>query len=385
MTSNEGTERDPVDMVDWGLAVATARRLAKPGPEVSIEQAREVVSDLRRFATDAEEHVRGFTGLDGSSATAPVVVVDRGGWAQANSDGMRELISPLTEKLRTQRSGLALLEQVGPKVTGIETGALLAFLSTKVLGQFDPFWSDGDGSAGRLLLVAPNVVQVERELDVPTADFRMWVCLHEETHRVQFTATPWLRDHIRGEVKAFIDATDVDASMMISRLREVARSLVRGAQTDAEAQSLLDLVQSPAQKAVVERVTAVMSLLEGHADVVMDGVGPEVVPSVETIRAKFGRRRTGARGLDRTVRRLLGLDAKMRQYRDGAKFVRGVIDRVGMEGFNRIWESPAMLPSLNEIGDPVAWVRRVDRTPPAGGTRSADGTPPVDGTPPAGG
>jgi coenzyme F420 biosynthesis associated uncharacterized protein len=365
MTSNSGRSTNSTpgdrsgDMVDWELAVATARRLAKPGPAISVDAAREVVSDLRAFAADSEAHVRDFTGLDGTSASAPVVVVDRGGWAQANSDGMRELITPLTAKLRSQRSGPAFLDQVGPKVTGLETGALLAFLSAKVLGQFDPFWSDDGGSVGRLLLVAPNVVHVERELDVNPRDFRLWVCLHEETHRVQFTAVPWLRDHIRAQVEAFVDATDMDVSVMFSRMREVARSLVRGSGSDAEAGSLLDLVQSPDQKAVIERMTAVMSLLEGHADVVMDGVGPDVVPSVDKIRAKFQRRRTGARGLERTVRRLLGLDAKMRQYRDGAKFVRGVIDDVGMAGFNRVWESPEMLPTLDEIADPVTWVRRV--------------------------
>jgi coenzyme F420 biosynthesis associated uncharacterized protein len=122
---------------------------------------------------------------------------------------------------------------------------------------------------------------------------------------------------------------------------------------------VLDLVQSPEQKAIIDRVTAVMSLLEGHADVVMDGVGPEVVPTVATIREKFQRRRAGANSLDKTLRRLLGIEAKMRQYRDGAKFVDGVVDKVGMTGFNRVWESAETLPTLDEITDPIAWVRRV--------------------------
>jgi coenzyme F420 biosynthesis associated uncharacterized protein len=355
------------DMVDWGLAVATARRLSRPGPEITLPEARQVVADLRRFAAEAEAPVREFTGLDGSGQSAPVVVVDRGGWAQANADGMRELITPLTEKLRRSRPGNGgLIDQVGPKVTGLETGALLAFLSGKVLGQFDPFWTDGAGTVGRLLLVAPNVVHVERELRVDPQDFRTWVCLHEETHRVQFTAVPWLRDHLRAQITAFVDATEMDTSVLLARLREVARSLVRGAvsgpQDEDGARSLLDLVQSPAQRVVIDRVTAVMSLLEGHAEIVMDGVGPEVVPSVETIRKKFQRRRTSARGLDRTARRLLGLDAKLRQYRDGAKFVRNVTDKVGMAGFNRVWESAETLPALEEITDPVAWVRRVHGT-----------------------
>jgi coenzyme F420 biosynthesis associated uncharacterized protein len=353
----------PTEMVDWGLAVATARRLTRPGPEVTISEAREVVADLRRFAEESEAPVREYTGLDGSGHAAPVVVVDRGGWAQANADGMRELITPLADKLRGNRSS-GLLDQVGPKVTGLETGALLAFLSGKVLGQFDPFWSDGAGVAGRLLLVAPNVVHVERELQVDPRDFRMWVCLHEETHRVQFTAVPWMRDHLREQIARFVDATDTDTSALVARLREVTRSLVRGTQSGGEAKSLLDVVQSPEQREVIDRVTAAMSLLEGHAEVVMDGVGPEVVPSVETIRKKFQRRRSSARGLDRTARRLLGLDAKMRQYRDGAKFVRTAVDRLGMAGFNRVWESPETLPTLDEITDPVAWVRRIGAVPP---------------------
>jgi coenzyme F420 biosynthesis associated uncharacterized protein len=357
------TTNGSADMVDWDLAVATARRLAKPGPAVTTEEARRVVEDLKTFAAEASEPVRSFTGLRAAAAQAPVVVVDRGGWAQANADGMREIITPLADKLRARRSSSGLMDQVGPKVTGVETGALLAFLATKVLGQFDPFWSDasdsGAGAAGRLLLVAPNVVHVERELEVDPRDFRMWVCLHEETHRVQFTAVPWLRDHLRSEIAAFIEATEVDPSVLLSRLRVIIRSVIESAQRGQDGPSVLELVQSPEQKAIIDRVTATMSLLEGHADVVMDGVGPEVVPSVATIREKFQRRRAGANSLDRTVRRLLGIEAKMRQYRDGAKFVNAVVDQVGMSGFNRVWESTETLPTLQEITDPIAWVRRV--------------------------
>ena len=363
MTTNESAE-----MVDWDLAVATARRLAKPGPAVTTEEARRVVEDLKAFAAEATAPVLSFTGLRAEAAQAPVVVVDRGGWAQANADGMREIITPLADKLRARRSSSGLMDQVGPKVTGVETGALLAFLAAKVLGQFDPFWSDasgsGAGAAGRLLLVAPNVVHVERELEVDSRDFRMWVCLHEETHRVQFTAVPWLRDHLRSEIASFIEATEVDPSVLLSRLRVIIKSVIESAQRGQDGPSVLELVQSPEQKAIIDRVTATMSLLEGHADVVMDGVGPEVVPSVATIREKFQRRRAGADSLDRTVRRLLGIEAKMRQYRDGAKFVNAVVDQVGMSGFNRVWESTETLPVLEEITDPVAWVRRVHGSSP---------------------
>jgi coenzyme F420 biosynthesis associated uncharacterized protein len=123
--------------------------------------------------------------------------------------------------------------------------------------------------------------------------------------------------------------------------------------------SLLDVFSTPEQQVVMDRLTGVMSLLEGHADVVMDGVGPTVIPSVEHIRTRFNQRRKGASALDRVLRRLLGLEAKMAQYRDGAAFVRGVVDKVGMSDFNAVWAEPANLPSKDEISDPTAWVRRV--------------------------
>ncbi|MER5865723.1 zinc-dependent metalloprotease [Kitasatospora sp. NPDC002040] len=373
-------------MVDWDLAVATATRLARPGPEVSRVEAREVVSELRRHALEAEEHVRAYTRMGSTSLLAaeatPVLVVDRPGWVRANVAGFRAIVRPLVEKLEARRSdsaGSAMLGSLGEKATGVEIGAVLAFLSGKVLGQYETFApaefpgplpaapDSPEGildtprralqppPPGRLLLVAPNIVQVERELDVDPHDFRLWVCLHEETHRTQFTAVPWLRDHIQAEVQSFLAQTDVDPGALLDRARE----LVAGRGEERRG-TLLEAVQSPGQRETLNRLTAVMSLLEGHADVVMDGVGPAVVGSVAEIREKFQlRRASGAGRLDLVVRRLLGMDAKLRQYQDGAVFVRGVVDRVGMDGFNRVWTSPNTLPTRDEIHHPAAWVARV--------------------------
>ncbi len=186
----------------------------------------------------------------------------------------------------------------------------------------------------------------------------MWVCLHEETHRLQFGGVPWLGDHLRGQVSRLAESTDLelaDVPQLIDQALTLLGRILRG---DSEA-SLLDLVQSPDQKAVVDEVTAVMSLLEGHADVVMDGVGPEVVPSVDQLRKRFTQRRKGNGALDRVARRLLGLDIKMKQYRDGAAFVRGVVDRVGQDGFAAVWERADNLPRPDELGDPGRWCDRV--------------------------
>ncbi|MGW4512662.1 zinc-dependent metalloprotease [Streptomyces sp. NPDC004393] len=362
-------------MVDWNLAVATATRLVRPGPEVSRDEARAVVAELRRHAKASEEHVRGFTRMGEAGVhDTPVLVVDRPGWVRANVAGFREILKPLLDKMEQRRGGTpggVVLGAVGGKVTGVELGMLLSFLSSRVLGQYETFapatreLPAGENGGGRLLLVAPNIVHVERELDVQPHDFRMWVCLHEETHRTQFTAVPWLRDHLEGEIQSFLGETDVDPMTVLERIREAVQSLA-GGRTEGEegddGHSLVELVQTPAQREILGRLTAVMSLLEGHADFVMDGVGPDVVPSVAEIREKFQQRRArGASRLDLALRKLLGLDAKLRQYRDGERFVRAVVEQVGIDGFNRVWTSPNTLPTKAEIAKPADWVARVHR------------------------
>ena len=336
------------EMVDWELAVTVGGRLAGPGPVVPPEVAADAVAELRAGADRSTGLVREFTGLAAAERTAPVLVVDRPGWVRANAEAFSVMLEPVVARLQEKKGApTGLTAAVGSRVTGGEVGLLLGFLAGKVLGQFDPFHEP----SGRLLLVAPNIVHVERELAVDPTDFRLWVCLHEETHRVQFTAVPWMRDHLKSEIDALAETVDPGAALEggIDRLVEAVRG----------SGSILDVVSSPAQREVLDRVTGVMSLLEGHADVVMDGVGPTVIPSVEKIRGKFDQRRKGVGLLDRLLRKALGLDVKMAQYRDGAQFVRGVVDKVGMADFNAVWERPENLPSKAEIADPAAWVSRV--------------------------
>ena len=337
-------------MVDWDLAVRLATRLAGDGPVVGRDEAAQVVDELRADAERSTGLVRDFTGLVAADHDAPVLVVDRAGWVQANADGFRRAIGPLVEKIASDKPPSALAKAIGSRVTGAEVGGLLGFLSGKVLGQFDPFHEPD----GRLLLVAPNVVHVERELGVDPTDFRLWVCLHEETHRVQFTAVPWMRQHLFDQIDAIAQTVEPTSFLDegLTRITEAIRGGAKGG-------SLVDVLSTPEQREILDGVTGMMSLLEGHADVVMDGVGPTVIPSVATIRGKFDQRRKGVGTLDRILRRLLGLDAKMAQYRDGAAFVRGVVDKVGMEEFNAVWERAENLPSKAELSEPGAWVARV--------------------------
>ena len=353
-------------MIDWDLAVSTGARWARPGPQVSLAEARQTVAELRELAAAVEGPVREVTHLQSRVAPGQVAVVDRAGWIRGNVDGFRVVLDPLAEQMR-QRTPAAnssgLVMGVGSRVTGVQAGLILAYLSSRVLGQYELFLPPGSGSngdepVGRLTLVAPNIVMVERELGVDPSDFRRWVCLHEETHRVQFTSVPWLRAYVQDQMTEFLLASDLDPGAILSRLRAAADA-VAGAVRGGDSESLIEAIQTPRQKEILGRLTALMTLVEGHGDYVMDAVGPQVVPSVAEIRERFNARRRTAGRVEQAIRRLLGIDLKMRQYADGARFVRAVVDQIGMDGFNKVWGSPETIPTMSEISDPSAWVARV--------------------------
>src|SRR5688500_6083708 len=213
-----GTVDRMAQFVDWDLAAATAGTLGKSGPRVTLREASDVVSDLRRLADDAAAHVESYTGLTATGTHAPIRVVDRRDWADVNIAGLRQVVAPLLARMTGSREPGPFADAVGSRVTGVQAGTVLAYLSGKVLGQYEVFSSD----PGQLLLVAPNIVEVERRLDASPHDFRLWVCLHEVTHRTQFTAVPWLRAHFRGEVAAFVGATGAPAQVAERARKAVA-------------------------------------------------------------------------------------------------------------------------------------------------------------------
>lgn len=341
--------------VDWDLAAATAGALSKSGPAVSYSEAMQVVSELRTLTDEAAGHVASYTGLTSQVEVPPVKVVDRKDWAAVNIAGLKQVIVPLVTRLSGDKQPSAFADAIGSRVTGVQAGTVLAYLSGRVLGQYEVF----SGDPGQLLLNAPNIVEVERKIGADPRDFRLWVCLHEVTHRTQFTAVPWMRGYFLGEVQAFVDASQSGGEHILERLRRGVATMSDALRDENSRSSVLDIVQTPGQKAVLDRLTALMTLLEGHAEFVMDGVGPEVIPTVESIRSKFNQRRESGNPLEKAIRRLLGIEVKMRQYAEGRKFVHGVVERVGMTGFNRIFSSPLTLPRLDELGDPDAWVARV--------------------------
>ncbi len=340
-------------MVDWALARSVARRFAPDGPDVSAHEARSVVAELRDHAAQAQQHVQDITGLV-AGAGHPAVVVDRSQWIDSNLTALDSIMTMWPAANDRHQSASAATQVIGPRAIAVQLGTALGWLSGKILGQYEAL-----ADPGRLLLVAPSIVDIERSLELESADFRLWVCLHEETHRVQFGAVPWLAGHFRELITRTLDTFDeaTPADRLSALLTELLSALGQRRTPD-----LMTALQTPEQRAIIEEITGLMSLLEGHADVVMDEAGPEVVPSVVSIRQRFDGRRASqstTRGADALWRKALGMDAKLRQYREGAAFVRALMDDGGMATVNRVWESPANLPRLEEIRQPGAWLERM--------------------------
>jgi coenzyme F420 biosynthesis associated uncharacterized protein len=336
--------------VDWGFAAAVGAKLARPAPAATEYTRRQAIEQLADSALRAEMPVREVTGLNEGGEVSDARIIDRPEWIRAASHSMRAM----TGGKETDKPHF-----ITGRVTGAQTGAVLAFISSGILGQYDPFADNG----GELLLVYPNVIAVERQLRVVPADFRLWVCLHEVTHRVQFRANPWLADHMSSSLAVLTEETGDDVTEMIGRLAGFVRDRREGVPPEPNTTGVLGVlraVQSEPQQRALDQLLVLGTLLEGHADHVMDAVGPAVVPSVVTIRRRFEERRTRKQSpLQRVLRALLGIDAKMSQYTRGKAFVDHVVGRVGMARFNTIWTEPETLPLPVEIEEPQRWIDRV--------------------------
>lgn len=337
--------------VDWSLAAKAGIKLARGGPAMSRYTAETATAELAEASKRAELPVREVTGLADGLPVPAADVLDRAGWITAASRSMAHLTGADPDG-----SGNLI---VG-KPAGLQAGAMLAYLSSAILGQYDPF----TGEHGTLLLVTPNIVSVERSLRLNPSDFRLWVCLHEVTHRVQFSSSPWLAEYMKESVETLGATVDESMTDVVGRLTAELRSRKEPDSSDgATAGGIIGLLrasQAEPQRDALDRMLVLGTLLEGHADHVMDAVGPAVVPSVATIRAAFDKRRQRkSNPVQRIIKMLLGMDAKMAQYVRGKAFVDAAVLKVGMEQFNTIWTGPETLPLLDEIDNPDAWVKRV--------------------------
>lgn len=344
------------NIVDWGLANKVGGKFAPKGPEIPLTQAHDVVEQIRKLSAESVEPVAQCTGLVAPGDAPKAQVVDRKEWIASNIDSFAYLTAPLADRIR-DRGEAGLVDEVSSRATAFQLGAALGWMSGKVLGQYEALVAPGKDP--RLLLNAPTMLSVANELDVDQRDFFLWVCLHEETHRLQFSAVPWMSGYMQSEISTLVVSSELSTTAALGQATAVVRTLAEVLRGKADMTELAKVVAGPGGAKAFDALLALMTLLEGHADVVMDAVGPEVVPSVGQIRERFNERRTNPRLMDGVMRKAMGMDGKLKQYTEGAAFVQAVIDQAGMESFNHVWESPETLPSRPEIQDPDQWMARV--------------------------
>lgn len=325
-------------------------------------------AEFGELTARAEELVAASTGLRSAAGPARARVTDRAGWVSANVSSFQRLLGPHLDRLdpgRLSGSNAVLARLAGPlatagrAATGAQMGVVLGWLSTRVLGQYDLLLTEEAADEQDIVyFVGPNVVALERQHGFEPREFRLWLALHEVTHRCQFTAIPWMRDYFVSLVDEGLGALEPDPAHLASALRRMSDQ-IRAGRNPLEDNGALGLVATAEQLEGLHRIQALMSLLEGHGDVTMDRAGAADIPSAARFAAVLRQRRRQAHGLSRLLQQLMGIEAKLRQYEEGERFIAAVEGAGGPELLDNAWRGPEWLPTLEEIRDPAGWIARV--------------------------
>jgi coenzyme F420 biosynthesis associated uncharacterized protein len=351
------------EVIAWDTAAQVGRRIAAQQQTTLSQYERSSLErDFNEKTAEAEELVERETGLRSASGPARARVADRPEWVEANVASFQRLLRPVLGRLEQRvnggRRGGAPLT-LTRHLAGTELGLLLGWMSGRVLGQYDQLLIEDENPEDQDLVyyVGPNVVGIERRYGFDPGQFRLWLALHEVTHRMQFTGVPWLRGHFLGLVERTMAGIDPDPKALLEALRRSVGA-IRSGRNPLEDGGVATLLAGPDQLSAIHEIGGMMSLLEGHGDVTMDRAGASRVPDA----ARFSqtlRERRRQRGLARVVMLLIGLDAKMRQYEAGERFIAAVEAAGGRDLMDRVWEGPEALPSLAEVRDPPSWIRRM--------------------------
>jgi coenzyme F420 biosynthesis associated uncharacterized protein len=340
-------------LLDWEAAERIGSRFSGTSPAVRRADRARLAEDLDDAVSNADPLVSELTGLRVDGPASRAWVMTRKDWLSQNLRGFEQVLEPVAARFVDRRPEGALAP-VRRTLLAFQVGGILGYLSRRVLGQYDLFLPPDDRDL--IYFVGPNVVELERKHRFPKDQFRLWLALHEVTHRVQFEGVPWLRAYLGDLIESYLRSLDLDARVLMERLRRAREEIRRDPKW--REMGILAVLMTPEQRDTFRKMQALMSLLEGHGNYVMDRLSEGRLPAARRMRRMLRERRRRP-GWNRVVQRAVGLDVKGRQYDSGERFVSEVVGLAGPERFARVWQSPTNLPSMEEIARPRDWVERV--------------------------
>lgn len=345
--------------VDWEVARRVANRVAGREPFAQSYHYDSLEPDFAELTAQAEELVGRATGLRSLAGPARPRVADRAMWIDANLASFQRLLRPLLQKMDPKVGG-GPLGSVARRVSGAELGMLLGWMATRVLGQYDLLVIEDEHPDEQDIVyyVGPNVLMMEKRYAFPPREFRLWLALHEVTHRAQFTGIPWLRGYFLSLVDQLLASVEPDPQRLFAAVHDVLEKKRSGRDPLSDG-GVVGILATPEQKEALDKVSGMMSLLEGHGDVTMDRAGAGLIPNADRFGRVLRQRRQQTKGLMRLLQRLVGIEAKLQQYAQGEAFIAAVEAHGGPELLDRAFEAPENLPTINEIREPSLWLTRM--------------------------
>ena len=345
--------------VDWELAKRIASRVAGDEPLSRSYLGDSLHRDFSEFTPLAEELVGAETGLTSSEGSARAKVIDREGWIDANIRSCRRLLRPVL----AESSDSDPTSGIARKIAAAELGAALGWMSRRVLGQYDLLLAEDEDRDEQdfVYYVGPNILAIEKKFAFDPKQFRLWLALHELTHRSQFTGVPWLRPRFLELVNQMLDEVEPDPDRVKQGLQDFVQMKRNGKDPLADG-GVAQLFASERQKELLDSVGGMMSLVEGHGDVTMSRAAAGHVPHAQRFHRVMQERRNSATGVSRLMQKLMGLEAKLAQYQAGEDFIAAIESQRGDRAVDLIWQDQDHLPSMGEIRNPAAWMERVPAT-----------------------
>jgi coenzyme F420 biosynthesis associated uncharacterized protein len=338
--------------IDWRRAEQIATRIAGRHPLVVAAN----LTDFTHLIPRLEDQIEATTGLRSLAGPAVVQVIDRPDWIRANIASFQHLLAPVLDEWSEKMPSNGFAASISSQLVGAELGALLGWMSTRVLGQYDLLVGRDDDDA--VYMVGPNLAAMEKRFGFDPVEFRTWVLLHELTHRAQFTGVPWMKGHFTDLVDVSVRMANPDPKRIAEAIREAFNDRDRARQQVRDS-GVFGLIASPEQRAVIQQIAGLMSLLEGHGDVTMSRAAGDLVPSAARFSAVMQARRKRINPLTKLMLRLTGIEGKLNQYAAGERFIAAIEAERGPRAVDVCWLSAANLPSMEEIRNPNQWLGRI--------------------------